>query len=213
MNHLLTHSCALHLLSTYPSVFATGLSPPPRVYLISPWSPPLPATDPLAYQQPLDWIPSALLTTQDITLPYVIPAVKSAEEAYSSATKAVGGAVEAVRNWWGGLTAKPDASPEAAAAAAVDALAAEEQKREMSEKEEVAEDGIPVPDDVQANETQEEATPRRRLWAPSAKYVSPTLPRAFADSAAHDGLPLRRGLPRHRTGTHDVSQPRLEYRS
>lgn len=168
---------ALRLLSSHPSTFLTGLSPPPSVFLVSPWSPPLPATDPLAYRQLLDWIPSGLLMTQDTTIPVVFSAVRGAEEAYDVTSKAVGGAVTAIKSWLGGLGASAPAAP----ARSIRSLA-EEVKEDGggAEMPEVLVDGPPSANEGSAgvegepqSETREgeEEPKRRRLWAPSAKYV------------------------------------------
>ncbi|BEJ03304.1 hypothetical protein CcaverHIS641_0104790 [Cutaneotrichosporon cavernicola] len=142
---------ALRLLSSYPDLFLTGLTPPPSVYLVSPWSPPLPATDPLSYRQLLDWIPSGVLTTQDTTIPFVFNAVRGAEEAYGATTKAVGGAVTAVKSWLGAWTSAP-ASPEPST-------------RSLQDERE---DGT----ETELDEKAEEEAPPRRLWAPTAKYLT-----------------------------------------
>lgn len=183
-----SRSCALRLLSTYPSAFLTGLSPPPAVYLISPWSPPLPATDPLAYRQPLDWIPDALISTQDKTLPYVIPALKNAEEAYGTASKAVGEAMGAVKSWWGGLvnvsvgagitdqqqptqpTRADDNTQNGADLDGVD----HSSNNTTARSEHAGRETIPMPEGDAINAeagTDTDNKPRTRLWAPSAKYV------------------------------------------
>ncbi|WOO82616.1 uncharacterized protein LOC62_04G006096 [Vanrija pseudolonga] len=144
--------CTVRLLSSHPGIFLTGLNPPPAVYLVSPWSPPLPASDPLAYRQMLDWVPSRVLATQDITLPYIVPAVKSMEDAYGATSRAVGSALGAVKSWWGGQPAPQ--STEAAPQTVPNPDA----------------DGIPVPEEEL--ETGEDEAPRGRLWAPSAKYLT-----------------------------------------
>lgn len=118
---------------------------------MSPWSPPLPSTDPLAYRQLLDWIPSGVLTTQDTTIPFVFNAVRGAEEAYGATSKAVGGAVTSVKNWLGAWSAP--VSP------AQSNQTLEEAREDGAEPAELDE------------KTGEDEPPRRRLWAPSAKYV------------------------------------------
>lgn len=157
----------MRLLSSYSSVFRTGLSPAPAVFFVSPWSPPLPATDPLAYRQLLDWIPSSLLTTQDTTIPYVFSAVRSAEEAYGATSKVVGGAVTAMKSWLGGMGVSAPASPAPSIKEADDeaGMAGPGAGDGGTDVSPVAPESI-----AEGGEGGEEPT-RRRLWAPSAKYV------------------------------------------
>ncbi|GFZ50912.1 hypothetical protein JCM24511_08670 [Saitozyma sp. JCM 24511] len=70
--HLLATSAgiyyALRLLTHQPHIFLTGLAPPPRVYLIAPWSPLLPSDHPDYYNSIFPWIPEKLITTQHMTV-------------------------------------------------------------------------------------------------------------------------------------------------
>lgn len=92
--------------------------------------------------------------------------MKTAEEAYGSASRAVGAAVESVSKWWSGIAgSKNSGDAEAASTQASSEIGEEAEK--LSAREE---DGIPVPDSS-AQDTEEEAKPRKRLWAKSAKYV------------------------------------------
>jgi hypothetical protein len=159
------------------------------VYLVSPWSPPLPATDPLAYRQLLDWIPSGVLTTQETTIPFVFNTIRGAEEAYGATSKAVGGAVTAVKSWLGAWTNSQPVSP----APSTKSL----ENHEEQSLEEAREDGASAANEL--DEQAEEEPPRRRLWAPSAKYVSIALGEL---TPAHDRVPLRGGLPGDRAGAH-----------
>jgi hypothetical protein len=60
--------CTLYMLAYCPEVFATGLNPPPWVYLMAPWSPLLPASHPDYYSSPLAWIPPKIIETQHLTV-------------------------------------------------------------------------------------------------------------------------------------------------
>ena len=71
----LTGSYALTLLLHHPDIFLTSLDPPPNIYLVSPWSPPLPAHHPGWYRSYLSYIPDALINTQHLTVsPYRVNA-------------------------------------------------------------------------------------------------------------------------------------------
>ncbi|CAK9779610.1 unnamed protein product [Cutaneotrichosporon oleaginosum] len=159
---------ALRLLSAYSGIFLTGLTPPPSVYLVSPWSPPLPATDPLAYRQLLDWIPSGVLTTQDTTLPFVFNTIRGAEEAYDATSKAVGGAVTAVKSWLGAWSQPVSPAPSTRSLEGSERHSLKESERHSLE--EAREDGAEAANELDEQEGDE--APRRRLWAPSAKYLT-----------------------------------------
>ncbi|KAL7422437.1 hypothetical protein Q5752_003085 [Cryptotrichosporon argae] len=113
---------ALHLLLAHSDIFPS----PPRLYLLGPWSPPLPSTDPLAYRQPLEWIPERVLTTQHLMLPYLIPTAKAAEAAYNGASAWLARSLVGAKRWLKADTSEID---------------------------------IPVPE-------------QRRVWPPSAKYLT-----------------------------------------
>lgn len=67
---VLNISYALDLLIRHPTIFASSLSPPPYVYMISPWSPLLPSDHPDYYPSYFTWIPSPIIATQHITVSY-----------------------------------------------------------------------------------------------------------------------------------------------
>lgn len=56
------------MLIHHPEVFVTGLTPPPRIYFVAPWSPILPSNHADYYPSKLSWIPSPLISTQHITV-------------------------------------------------------------------------------------------------------------------------------------------------
>ncbi|WWC90593.1 uncharacterized protein L201_005529 [Kwoniella dendrophila CBS 6074] len=78
---------ALHLLTRHPSAFSTSLNPPPKLYLLAPWSPLLPVDHPEHWPFRWDWIPSPFIATQHITTPHLIKAATQAQKAYDSSVK------------------------------------------------------------------------------------------------------------------------------
>lgn len=88
---------ALHLLLNHPGVFHTSLNPPPKLYLIAPWSPLLPRNHPDYYSSHLAWIPDKLIATQHVTLPQLARLSESATSIWDTGTKAVWGSLEYAR--------------------------------------------------------------------------------------------------------------------
>lgn len=170
-------------------MFKTGLAPPPHLFLVSPWSPPLPTSDPLYYRQPLDWIPDALITTQEYTLPVlattlrgveeVLPVVKDAiHETSAVVNEAIGSAVDSVRSWWSGK-ATPSSMSRASNSSGNNGETSTAPKAEKDVKSVDQLGAIPssmtglptVPDAVVPDDDEEEEE-RQRLWAPSAKNLA-----------------------------------------
>ncbi|WVQ72118.1 hypothetical protein IAR50_001663 [Cryptococcus sp. DSM 104548] len=79
---------ALHLLINHPSTFLTSLDPPPKLWMIAPWVPLLPADDPEYWPFKWDWIPTPLIATQHITTPHLIKAAEQAQKVYNQGVKA-----------------------------------------------------------------------------------------------------------------------------
>ncbi|WVR09508.1 hypothetical protein IAU60_006576 [Kwoniella sp. DSM 27419] len=106
--HILASSAGiyytLHLLTRHPSAFASGLDPPPRVYLIAPWSPLLHPEHPDYWPFKWDWIPSGLIATQHITTPHLIRAAENAQKAYGISTKALSTGRSLAMKWFKTLT-------------------------------------------------------------------------------------------------------------
>ncbi|RXK42428.1 hypothetical protein M231_00418 [Tremella mesenterica] len=88
LSHLIAASAgiyyALHLLLHHPEIFQTILSPPPHLYLISAWSPPLPPDHPDWYRSYLSYIPTGLIKTQHFTIPHLTRIGKSASTLWES---------------------------------------------------------------------------------------------------------------------------------
>jgi hypothetical protein len=176
------------LLTQYSHIFKTALAPPPHLFLVSPWSPPLPTSDPLYYRQPLDWIPDALITTQEYTLPVLATTLRGVEEALpvvkevfhettAVVNEAIGSAVNGVRSWWSGK-----ATPSSMSRAASDSSAGESSTAAKAEKDVKSVDqlgaipssmtGLPTVPDAVVPDDDEEEEERQRLWAPSAKNLA-----------------------------------------
>ncbi|WVW85510.1 hypothetical protein I302_107548 [Kwoniella bestiolae CBS 10118] len=98
---------ALHLLTRHPSAFSTGLNPPPRLYLLAPWSPLLPSDHPDHWPFKWDWIPSPLIATQHITTPHLIRAATQAQKAYDSGMKAFNTSKSIALKWFKSITEDP----------------------------------------------------------------------------------------------------------
>lgn len=187
----LTGSVALRLLSQHSHVFKTALAPPPHLFLVSPWSPPLPATDPLYYRQPLNWIPDTLITTQEYTLPIItttlrgvdeaLPAVKEAiQETTTAVNEAIGSAVDSVRSWWSGKVTPSNMSRDASnsSTGAGNAPTTNKPDKDLKSVDQLGAipssmTGLPtVPDAVVPDDDDDEEEERPRLWAPSAKNLA-----------------------------------------
>ncbi|WVF67572.1 hypothetical protein IAT40_002330 [Kwoniella sp. CBS 6097] len=104
---------ALHLLTRHPSIFSTSLDPPPKLYLIAPWSPLLPPTHPDCWPFKWDWIPSSLIATQHITTPHLIKAAENAQKAYVVSSRAFNTGKSFALKWYRSLTGpEPDEPPQ-----------------------------------------------------------------------------------------------------
>ncbi|OCF44038.1 hypothetical protein I317_02146 [Kwoniella heveanensis CBS 569] len=103
---------ALHLSTRHPSIFSTCLNPPPKLYLIAPWSPLLPPTHPDYWPFKWDWIPSSLIATQHITTPHLIKAAEGAQKAYVVSSRAFNTGKSFALKWYRSLTGpEPDEEP------------------------------------------------------------------------------------------------------
>lgn len=178
INAELNFSYTLHLLANYSDVFLTGLNPPPHVYLISPWSPLLPADDPDYYPSYFNWIPTPLIATQHYTVsleidPYPEPLkcnisdvqlpglMKAGEQAYNTWT--IGQkAWTAARSWMKGW------SDSSAPTTGQEISGASEKSQDIVEKEAVP-DAPPVPENADHGEGGAEKKP---LWGPTRCCIS-----------------------------------------
>ncbi|WWC63394.1 uncharacterized protein I303_105994 [Kwoniella dejecticola CBS 10117] len=98
---------ALNLLTRHASAFSTGLNPPPKLYLLSPWSPLLPPEDPDHWPFKWDWIPSPLIATQHITTPHLIKAATQAQKAYEEGLKVYETSRSFVGRWFKTISVDP----------------------------------------------------------------------------------------------------------
>ncbi|WRT68510.1 uncharacterized protein IL334_005486 [Kwoniella shivajii] len=109
--HILASSAGiyytLHLLTRHPSIFLTGLDPPPKVYLLAPWSPLLPVEHPDHWPFKWDWIPTPLIATQHITTPHLIKAATNAQKAYDTSLKAINTGKSIALKWFKAITEEP----------------------------------------------------------------------------------------------------------
>ncbi|WVQ80175.1 hypothetical protein IAT38_002280 [Cryptococcus sp. DSM 104549] len=95
---------ALHLLTHHPSTFQTSLNPPPRLYLLAPWSPLLPADHPEAWAFRWNWIPTPLIATQHLTTPHIIRAAMTAQKAIDTGLKAFDTGRNLAMRWYKTVT-------------------------------------------------------------------------------------------------------------
>nr|XP_031864044.1 uncharacterized protein CI109_000688 [Kwoniella shandongensis]KAA5531116.1 hypothetical protein CI109_000688 [Kwoniella shandongensis] len=98
---------ALHLLTYHPSAFQTSLNPPPRLYLISPWSPLLPPDHEDYWSFKWGWIPTPLIATQHITTPHLIKAAQGAQKALDTSLKVYETGRTYALKWFKSLTEDP----------------------------------------------------------------------------------------------------------
>lgn len=172
-------------------MFKTALAPPPHLFLVSPWSPPLPTSDPLYYRQPLDWIPDTLITTQEYTLPFIattlrgveetLPVVKEAfHETSAVVNEAIGSAVDSVRSWWSGKATPSNMSRAASSSSSNgvgEASATAKAEKDVKSVDQLGAipssmTGLPTVPDAVVPDDDEEDEERQRLWAPSAKNLA-----------------------------------------
>lgn len=165
-------------------MFETALAPPPHLFLVSPWSPPLPPSDPLYYRQPLDWIPDALITTQEYTLPLIATTLRGVEETLpvvkevlsetsAAVNDAIGSAVDSLRSWWGGKSPVPAMSRTASGSTAESPSAPSGGGDAATRGDQLGTipasmTGLPAVPDADVPDEPE----RQRLWAPSAKNLA-----------------------------------------
>ncbi|ORY35505.1 Alpha/Beta hydrolase protein [Naematelia encephala] len=101
-NHILATSAgiyyALHLLVNHHETFFSQTSPPPYLYLISPWSPLLPQGHPDYYPSLFTWIPDTLISTQHLTLPHLASVAKSATNVWALGTKALASSLQLAKS-------------------------------------------------------------------------------------------------------------------
>ncbi|KAK8854694.1 hypothetical protein IAR55_003433 [Kwoniella newhampshirensis] len=98
---------ALHLLTYHPSAFQTGLNPPPRIYLISPWSPLLPPDHEDHWPFKWSWVPTPLIATQHYTTPHLIKAAQGAQQALDTGVKVYETGRSYAMKWFKALTEDP----------------------------------------------------------------------------------------------------------
>lgn len=87
----------LHLLTYNSAIFSHG--PPPKVFLVSPWSPLLPPDDPDYYSSFFEWIPSKVIETQHVTLPALMTMAKSASSIWDTSRTALWGGVSIAKSF------------------------------------------------------------------------------------------------------------------